>query len=105
MGIEKTVEGGKRVSYVDIPINDFPGICLGDDDAVYGGCCVGHCGVCLVISWYEVGSLQGRGESMSKRRERAAVYDTDVPDVVGLLTLAVRSSLLIDKSSCMGEKE
>jgi len=29
-------------AYIDVSVNDFPGIRLGDYDAVYRGCCVGH---------------------------------------------------------------
>lgn len=30
------------VAYINVSINDFPDVCFRDDDAVYGGCCVGH---------------------------------------------------------------
>ena len=29
---------------IDVSIDDFPVIGLGDEDAVYGGCCAGHDG-------------------------------------------------------------
>ena len=32
----------KCITYVDVSVNDFPGVCFGDDDAVYSGCRVGH---------------------------------------------------------------
>lgn len=55
MGTDIVLEGRERGragqgragedGYVDVPVDDFVGVCGGDLDAVYGGCCVGHCAV------------------------------------------------------------
>jgi hypothetical protein len=36
-------------THVDVSIDDFPFICLGDYDAVYGCGCVGHDGGYIVL--------------------------------------------------------
>jgi hypothetical protein len=47
--------GVTRLQYVDVSVDDFVRVCFGDDDAIYGGGCVGHGGLEI---WWRCGGVR-----------------------------------------------
>jgi len=66
----RTIEQGE--TDVDVSVDDFPGVCFGDYDAIYCCCCVGHCVFATALFAANVG---GEVAWISVRKFQRAVIE------------------------------